>query len=230
MKKGKFVVIEGLDGSGKTTQLKLLVKYCQRHGIKTAVVDFPQYYDTFFGKLVGRYLKGDFGDINQLSPYLCSLLYAGDRWQSKVKMDLALTKGELLLANRYTSSNMGFMGAKIKNKKERNKFIDWLKKLEWEIYGIPRPDLVIYLSVDPAIGQKLVDGKAKRRYLGAKGKRDIHESSLPYLRRVAGTYLELCKKFPNWVEVECLDRNEKIKSRQKIHQMVVGRLRRRGII
>ena len=100
MKKGKFVVIDGLDGSGKKTQLDLLVAYCKQKKIKTDTVDFPQYYKTFFGKLVGRYLKGEFGSLEQTSPYLSSLTYADDRWQAKPMMKKALKQGKLLLKMR----------------------------------------------------------------------------------------------------------------------------------
>lgn len=230
MKKGKFLVIEGIDGSGKRTQLKLLIKYCQEHKVKTRSVDFPQYYKTFFGKLVGRYLQGEFGEVNQVSPYLASLTYAGDRWQAKEKMDKALKEGKLLLANRYTSSNMAFMGAKIKTKRERDKFLRWLTRVEWQIYQIPEPDLTIYLSVPPEIGQRLVDKKGKRKYVGNKNSRDIHERNLAYLKKVAEVYLELCQRFDNWVKIDCVDKKENLLSKEEIHQKIVKVLKRKKII
>jgi len=229
MKKGKFLVIEGLDGSGKATQLNLLLEYCRQKRIKTATVDFPQYYKTFFGRLVGRYLKGEFGGVNEVSPYLASLTFAADRWQAKPLMEKAIKEGRLLLANRYTTSNMGFMGAKIKNKKEREKFIKWLKKLEWEIYGCPVPDLVIYLSVPPQIGQKLVDKKGKRKYLGNKKKRDIHEENRKYLQRVQRVYLALCRQ-KNWLKIECLDEKGRLKTKREIHQEILKVLKKKKVI
>lgn len=230
MKKGKFVVIEGLDGSGKKTQLDLLVEYCRQKKIKAAVVDFPQYYKTFFGKLAGRYLRGEFGETEAVSPYLASLLYAGDRWQAKAEMNQVLEEGKLLLANRYTSSSMAFMGGKIKTKKARDKFFNWLKKLEWKVYGCPKPDLVIYLSVSPVIGQKLVDKKDKRKYLGNKENRDIHEKNLAYLGKVAAVYLDLYQRLGYWEAINCVDKGGKIKSRRAIQEMVIEVLKRRKII
>ena len=226
MKKGKFVVIEGLDGSGKKTQLDLLVKYCQKHKIKITTLDFPQYYKTFFGKLVGRYLKGEFGKMEQGSPYLASLLYAGDRWQAKEKMEKALKEGRLLLANRYTFSNMAFMGAKIKSKIARDRFIKWLMKLEWQVYGIPEPDLVIFLSLPPEIGQRLVDKKGWRKYAGNKNRRDIHERNLAFLKKVTRVYLDLTQRFDNWVKIDCVDKKGNLLSIKEIHQKILKVLRK----
>ena len=230
MRKGKFVVIEGLDGSGKTTQLRQLVKYCQAKKIKTSTVDFPQYYKTFFGKLAGRYLKGEFGEVKEVSPYLASLPYAGDRWQAKPFMKKALEDGKLLLANRYTTSSMAFMAAKIKDKKAQDKFIRWLTRLEWQIYGCPKPDLVVYLSVPADIGQKLVDQKDKRKYVGNKKKRDIHEKDLGYLKKVAQVYLGLCQNFGNWIKIDCLDKKGSLLSKKEIQEKVLGVLKKRKII
>jgi len=224
------VVIEGLDGSGKATQLRRLVKYCQAKQIKTATVDFPQYYKTFFGKLVARYLKGEFGEVDQVSPYLASLIYSGDRWQAKPLMDKALKGGKLLLANRYTSSNMTFMGAKIKDKKARDKFIHWLTKLEWQVYAIPEPSLTLYLSIPPEIGQKLVDKKGNRKYMDNKKKRDIHEKNLAYLKKVAQVYLDLCQRFDHWVMINCLDKRGELLSPEEIHQEIIRVLKKKKII
>lgn len=228
--KGKFVVFEGLDGSGKATQLQHLVRYCQEQRIETATVDFPQYYKTFFGKLVARYLKGEFGDVDQVSPYLASLTYAGDRWQVKPLMDRALRDGKLLLANRYTSSNMAFMGAKIKNKKERDRFIRWLIRLEWQVYSIPEPNLTIYLSVPPEIGQRLVDKKGNRRYMGNKNQRDIHERNLVYLKKVADVYMSLSQRFNNWVKIDCVDEKGALLSKEKIHGKIIKVLKKGKIL
>lgn len=223
------MVIEGLDGSGKTTQLKLLEKYLVEKKIKTVVFDFPQYYQTFFGKLVGCYLKGEFGKVDQVSPYLASLTFSGDRWQAKPLMEKALREGKLILTNRYTTSNMAFMGAKINSQKKREKFLQWLMKLEWEIYGIPKPDLVIYLSVTPEMGQKLVDRKGKRKYTG-KNQRDIHEENLVYLKKVEKVYLGLCRRFDYWEKVECLGKRGEILKTTEIQEKIIKVLKKKGII
>lgn len=230
MKKGKFVVIDGLDGSGKKTQLDLLVKYCKKRRIRVATVDFPQYYKTFFGRLVGRYLKGEFGNLRQTSPYLAALTYAGDRWQAKPIMKKALKEGRLLLANRYTSSSMAFMAAKFFKESEQNKCIKWIGKLEQEVYGCPKEDLLVYLSVPPTLGQKLVLQKGKRKYVGNKNKYDIHEENIVYLKRVEKIYLRLVKRFEHWIKIKCLDNGGNLKTPEEIHQLIIRTLKKRKIL
>lgn len=230
MRKGKFIVIDGLDGSGKKTQLDLLVKYCRKQKIKTATVDFPQYYQTFFGKLVGRYLTGEFGSLKQTNPYLTALTYAGDRWQAKPSMLKALKEGKILLANRYTSSSMAFMAAKFKTKPDRDKFIRWLRTLEQKVYGCPKEDLLIYLAVPPDLGQKLILKKGKRKYMKkTKAKQDIHESDLIYLKKVEKIYLNLIKRFSHWVKIDCLAEDGRLKTKAEIHQLILQTLRQNNI-
>ncbi len=230
MQKGKFVVIEGLDGSGKTTQIELLVKYCRLQQIETAAFHFPQYYQTFFGELAGRYLKGEFGEVDQVNPYLTSLIYGGDRWQAKPLIEEALKAGKLLLSDRYTSASMAFMGAKIKDKKARDKFIHWLVRLEQQVYGCPVPDLVLYLSVSTDISQKLNDKKGKRKYMDNQKKRDIHEKNLVYLERVAQVYLDLCQEFDHWIIINCLDKKGILLSPEDIHKEIIRVLKKKRII
>ena len=229
MKKGKLIVIDGLDGSGKRTQLDLLVKYCRKQKIKTATVDFPQYYKTFFGRLVGRYLNGEFGDVEETSPYLTGLTFAGDRWQAKPNMLKALEQGKLLLANRYTSSSAAFMTGKFKSKLKQDRFIDWIYKLEQEVYGCPREDFVIYFSVPVSVGQKLVMKKGKRKYTGRKQKLDIHEKNLVYMERVKQIYLRMIKKRNNWFFVDCM-KGRKLLSPEEIHQIILDILKDKRII
>lgn len=227
--KGKFVVIDGLDGSGKKTQLDLLVKYCRKNKIKVAIVDFPQYYKTFFGRLTGHYLKGEFGSLEQTNPYLASLPFAGDRWQSKSLMEKALKEGKLLLANRYTSS-MAYMAAKFIQKSKQDKFIQWAAKLEYQVYGLPKEDLLIYLSIPPKIGQKLVLQKGNRKYVGNKNKHDIHERNLTYLKRVEEVYSRSVKYFGHWLKIDCLDKKGNLRSREEIHQQIIKLLTQKRII
>jgi len=221
MKKGKLVVIDGLDGSGKKTQLDLLVKYCREYKIAVAAVDFPQYYQTFFGRLVGRYLKGEFGGLKTTNPYLAGLTFAGDRWQAKEPMIKALKKGRLLLANRYTSSSQAFMAAKFLSLKEQDKYIRFIEKLEKEVYQCPKEDLVVYLDIPPLLGQKLVLKKGQRKYIGRQKKQDIHEENLAYLKRVAQVYLRLAKRYSYWVKISCLDNKGQLKTKKQINQEII---------
>lgn len=217
-KVGKLIILDGLDGSGKATQTKLLLNRLKKEGYKTAVTDFPQYYSSFFGQMVGRYLSGEFGTAKQVNPYLASILYAGDRWQAKEKMAKWLKEGRIIISNRYVSANQIHQTAKIKGNKEKARFINWLDQLEFKIFGIPRPDLIIYLNVPYKIGQKLVIKKGSRKYMGGI-KRDIHESSRSHLLAAHKQSLQLVKKNKNWKQVKCIQGNE-ILSRQEISRAV----------
>ena len=206
-KEGKFIVIDGIDGSGKATQTALLLKRIKKHGHKTSTIDFPQYYKNFFGKMVGRYLSGEFGTINEVSPYLASVLYAFDRWESKDFILKELKQGKIIICDRYASANMIHQGGKIKQKKTRDKFIKWLDEMEFNILKIVKPDLVVYLDVPPKIGQQLVDKKGTREYTKGK-KRDIHEEDRNHLANARKQALRLYKQNKNWIKINCMKRNK----------------------
>ncbi|HLC66288.1 MAG TPA: thymidylate kinase, partial [Candidatus Nanoarchaeia archaeon] len=132
MVRGKLIVLEGIDGSGKTTQTKMLVARLKREGYAVETIDFPQYYTTFFGKMVAQYLRGEFGALDQVSPYLAAILYAGDRFERKEQLEQWLAEGKIVIANRYVSANMGHQASKIPRSK-RAVFVQWLDQLE---YGV----------------------------------------------------------------------------------------------
>ncbi len=226
-RKGKLIVIDGGDGSGKATQTELLIDYLKNKNIHVKVFDFPRYYTSFHGQMVGRYLKGEFGDVNEVSPYLVSLAYAVDRAGARDEINDWLVKGGIVLTNRYTTSSMAYMSAKLPAKK-REEFIEWLDELEYRIHRMPREDLVIYLDVPPKIGQELVGKKGNRSYVGG-AKKDIHERNLAYLEEVEKTYLDLIKKKKNWVKIDCT-KDHSIRSKEEIHQEIVKVLQDKGII
>ncbi len=225
--KGKLVVIEGSDGSGKGTQTQLLVDYFKQSHTPYAVLDFPQYYKTFFGKWIGRFLKGEFGKIEDLPPYLLMFPYAADRWQAKGDIERWLSEGKIVISNRYTGSN-AYQAAKL-SKKERERFIDWSFEMEYEAFGIPKEDLVIFLYVPFAISQKLIEQKNTRKYLGNGLKKDIHESNIKLMQEVERVYLDFCKRFPHWVKIDCV-KNGQILSKEEIHQKIFDVLRRKKIL
>lgn len=227
-KKGKFIVFEGTDGSGKATQLKLLVKYFKNGGKKVEETDFPQYYTSFFGKLVGRFLKGEFGGIGEVSPYLACLPYAGDRFEVSKKIKKWLSEGKIVVSNRYIGSNMAHQTIKLP-KSQQPKFLRFLEEMEYEIFGIPREDIVIFLYVPPEIGQRLVDEKGKRGYVGGQ-KRDIHEADISHLKKASKMYLRLVKRYSYWTKVDCCDRQGNLMKPEQIHQKVLKVLRERKIL
>jgi len=201
-KRGKLIVIEGIDGSGKTLQTKMLLRRLKREGHDTATIDFPQYEKNFFGGLVARYLRGEFGTATEIHPGLVSVIYACDRWESAPQIKQWLDSGKVIVANRYVSANMGHQGGKLKEPEERTRFLRELEKMEYEVFKVPRPDLVILLKLRPEIAQRLIDKKDKRHY--TKQKRDAHEASLSHLENTLECFLEIAKQNPDtWKVIDC---------------------------
>jgi dTMP kinase len=197
---GKLIAIEGIDGSGKRTQLDLLEKALIARDVSVHSTGFPD-YDSWFGKLVGQFLNGDFGALDTVDPRFAALLYAGDRFEAKQELASAIDQGKLILADRYIASNLAHQTARVPADK-RSDFIAWIEHLEYNIYGLPREDRVIYLRVPPKQAQALVTKKSARAYTSAK--QDIQESSLRHLED-AGAMYDFLSSRPNWTTVECFD-------------------------
>lgn len=227
MKKGKLIVIEGTDGSGKATQLKLLEKYLQEKQIPVKTLSFPQYDKTFFGRWIGRFLKGEFGQIKDLPPYLLIFPYAADRWQAREEIKKWLEKGKILISDRYTGSNV-YQAAKLPAS-ERLRFISWAFELEYDVFKLPREDLVLFLDVPPQVSQKLLEQKGSRKYLGNCKVRDLHESNYALLGEVEKEYLKFCKAYPHWVKITCT-KDGKILSKEIIQQKIIKVLEDKKII
>lgn len=204
MNKGKFIVIEGTDGSGKGTQFKELIKRLTNQKVDFETFDFPQYGQPS-AYFVEKYLNGDYGAPDDIGPYRGSTYYAMDRYQASFKMREALESGKWVIANRYVGSNMGHQGGKIADDAERKKYFAWLDDFEFTIMGIPKPDLNVVLHMPADQAQKLVDQKSQREYLGNK-KRDIHEDDLNHLQNAEKVYIQICELFPDtFTKIECMD-------------------------
>jgi dTMP kinase len=224
---GKFIVLEGLDGSGKSMQYRLLCDYLRENGYAVAQVDFPDYEGSFHGKLVGRYLRGEFGDVNEVNPYFSSWLYAGDRLEAREKLRHWLAEGQILVANRYAGSNMAYHSVKLPHE-QRPAFVNWLKSLEFETNAIPLPDIVIYFYVPVATAQQMVDRKSARSYTSER--RDIHERNTSYLEEVNAQYLALCRSEANWFALEVIDpATGEMFDPQTIHLRVIDLLQQQKI-
>jgi dTMP kinase len=226
-RKGKLVVIDGTDGSGKGTQTELLLKYLDSENIKNKYIDFPRYYTSFHGKMVGRYLSGEFGSLESSSPYLTSLFYAMDRLTARDEIIDWLEEGNLVVANRYTTSSMAFQTARVEQE-NRAEFLKWLSDMEYKEHKLPKEDLVIFLYVPVEISQKLIDQKAQRDYVGGK-KKDINEANVAYQKEVLSLYLDLAKKNPHWVVISCVDTEGELYSIENIHNKIITTLKERGI-
>lgn len=226
-RKGKLIVIDGGDGSGKETQVNLLTSMLTKEKKPYKVIDFPRYYTSFHGKTVAQFMRGEFGRLDEVSPYLASLAYALDRASMKEEVELALEKGDLVIANRYATSSLAHQGAKFNNKEERTKFLKWLYELEYNVHRIPKENLVIYLYVPWRIGLELTNKKETRAYL--KGKDDIAEKDIHHRKTTEEMYLEFAKKNKHWVTVECV-KNGKLLSKQEIHEKIIDILKQKGFI
>lgn len=209
MKKGRLIVIEGIDGSGKTTQIELLKKNLALQGETLQVISFPRYEDNIYGKLVRRYLSGEFGSIKEVNPYLMACIFAGDRLLAKPLIEKWLAEGELVLTNRYVSASKAHLGANLPEEK-RQEFFKWLDEVEYRINDIPKEDQTILLVVDPKVGQQNV---LRKQHL------DIHEQNLKHLEEANKIYLELAKK-ENWQVVDCME-DGRMKDKEKIQQEIL---------
>ncbi|HMO78706.1 MAG TPA: thymidylate kinase [Candidatus Paceibacterota bacterium] len=227
-KNGALIVIDGIDGAGKGTQTQLLVSYMIEKKIPYQVLDFPQYghASAYF---VEKYLRGEYGTIEQVGPRKASLFYALDRFDKSFEIKKWLANGDIIISNRYTTSNIGHQAAKIADEENRTIFLNWLSELEYDFLHIPKPDLVICLYLPPEISQKLVDQKKTRSY--TKGlKRDIHEDDIDFLKKSSERYLWAAKKY-NWKVIDCSDRSGKeIRSMSEIHNEIIKIIKKSKII
>lgn len=219
--KGRLIVIDGTDGSGKATQVSLLESALKKAGHKVKLVDFPEYYKNFFGKFIGHCLSEQYYNFINVHPKIASVLYAADRFESSVEINSYLEKGYIVLANRYVSANQIHQGGKIKNAKKRAEFIKWLDEMEYEVFKIPRPDVVLYLSVPLDISLKMMKERnktSKRNYVGSK--KDVHEVDQDFQKNSRASALWLSKTIPNFIKIDCADKKG-IFSREVIHEKVL---------
>ncbi len=227
--KGKLIVIEGIDSSGKTTQLKLLQQHLEINKIAFQTVDFPQYQTSFYGKMIARFLRGEFGPLHYVSPYIISVIYAQDRGRAKEEMYRWLDEGQFVLSNRYATSSMAHQTGRFPIR-QRNAFVKWLEELEYKEVGIPREDIVLFLDVPIKTAQKLMrnDNRIQEYRKGAK--KDMVEKNKEYLQHSADTYEWLTKKFPHWIRIKCTNKKGEMKSREEIHELIKKTLAKKGII
>ena len=203
-KRGKFFVIDGIDGSGKATQVKLLKEKLEGLNIKVKTVDFPRYDDNFFGKLIGEYLSGVYGDFIQMDPRIASILYAADRFETREDIQKWIDNGYVVIADRYVSANQIHQGGKIENPKKRKNFLQWLDTMEYSVFKIPVPDLVIYLDVPFEVSKEWLKQKiTKRKKTYLKGRKDVAEDNLLHLKNSRECALRLAKQNKNWEKIEC---------------------------
>jgi len=221
--RGKLITIEGIDGSGKGTQSRLIVDRLLEMSIPAKLYSFPSYDSTFFGKEVGSYLRGEFGTIDSVHPKLSSLLFAGDRFENKASITQDLDNGTTVVCDRYVDSNIAHQCAKLPEK-ERGQFSKWLEELEYGTFGMPRPDMVFLLSIPPETAREMVLRKSKRSYTDEK--EDIHEASWDYLEKVFSIYSETALE-RQWNLIDCM-RGDRILGIREINDLILGMISKQG--
>ncbi len=207
--KGKLIVIDGTDGSGKATQTTTLIKNLKKAGYRVARIDFPR-YGRKSAALVEAYLKGELGSARKLGPYIPSLFYAVDRFAASHEIRTKLQKGQIVIANRYVAANLAHQGGKIDDKRARMAYYEWVLNLEYGLMKLPHPalNIILYLPAEVALG--LVEKRGN--------KKDIHEKDLAHLRAAEKTYLEIAEKF-GFPVIKCYQ-NGGLLSRAKVAELV----------
>lgn len=199
-----LVVVEGLDGSGKSTQVRRLKEYLENTVGELEYIHFPRYDAEVYGELISRFLRGDFGSIESVHPQLVALLFAEDRHYAAPMMKSVLDKGGTVLLDRYVYSNIAYQCAKLEDAEQREALREWILHTEYGSFGLPSPDINIFLDVPVAfVEQKLSGGRngCDRNYL--EGGRDIHEADMSFQKTVRQIYLQQCELDSHFIRVDC---------------------------
>lgn len=194
-----LIVIEGIDGSGKGTQAQQLTERLTATGHRVRLLSFPRYRETLFGHAIGDFLNGRFGQLNEVHPFLASVLYAADRFESKSVLNDALQQSDIVVCDRYVPSNLAHQGAKLKGA-ERDELLRTIERIEFDVFALPRPSLVVLLDVPVEIAQRNIAAKKPRNYTDKAA--DLQEADAEYLQRVRDVYLQLAASDPIWQRVE----------------------------
>ena len=199
-----LIVLEGLDGAGKSTQLKMVTSYLSSRGRQVEYLHFPRYDAPVFGPLIGKFLRGDFGAIDQVHPQLVALLFAEDRRDAAGLIRGWMAEGRAVVLDRYVYSNIAFQCAKLADREEADALRDWTFDLEYNHYGIPKPTLNLFLDVPISF----VDAKLKKDRKGDNrdylaGKADIHEADIAFQVRVREIYRDQCRRDPDFIRIDC---------------------------
>lgn len=224
--KGKLIVIDGTDASGKSTQANLLIRHLKKDGCKVKFIHFPRYEDNFFGKFIAHCLSEQYYNWVNIHPKIAAVVYAADRWESKEKIQKWLDEGYIVVMDRYISSNQIHQGGKISNVKKREAFLQWLGEMEYNIFKIPVPNAVVYLSLPIETVLKLIkerDYKGARAYLNSK--KDVHEKDKNFLKNSIKSALWLAKTQKNWVKIDCM-RGKELRSFPDIHEEIYAKVKK----
>lgn len=201
-----FIVLEGLDGAGKSTQIALLRDFFARQGVESAYIHFPRFDAPVYGELIARFLRGEFGSAGQVDPYLVALLFAGDRAEAAPQIREWIAQGKAVIFDRYVYSNVGYQCAKLPAGEQRRRLARWILDLEFGRNALPKPDLSLFLDVPFSFTERKLTAAREgddRSYL--QGADDIHEASLALQRSVREVYLDVAASDPALQVVDCSD-------------------------
>jgi dTMP kinase len=218
----KFLVIEGLDGSGKSTQIKLIMRHLEERAIPYRYLHFPRTDSPYFGELIARFLRGDFGSLESVDPYLVAMLYAGDRKDATDQVNAWIDEGYTVLLDRYVYSNIAFQCAKIKEREKQEQLRKWILDLEFSYYKIPRPQINILLDVPFSFTRNKLTAEregSERDYL--KGLRDIHEEDLDFQKRVREIYLWQAGLCDDLKIISCVDNQGGMLAPEEIFSKII---------
>ena len=227
---GKLIAFEGLDGSGKSTQIKLLTKALRRMGIAHECISFPRTHVKGYGEAIAMFLRGEFGSVKEVNPYFVAALFAGDRASARPQMEEWLNAGKFVVADRYFHSNLAFQGAKITVRTQKEHFRKWIREVEFENHRIPKPSLTIFFDVPMSFVKDNISkrhAKETRTYL--KGKLDIHEAAFDLQEDVAREYRSFSKSDPSFVQISRI-RDHGMREALEVHHEVLMTLRLHGLM
>ena len=220
-----FIVLEGLDGAGKSTQIRMLRQLFADRGVESEYVHFPRFDSPVYGQLIARFLRGEFGGVQEVDPYLVALIFAGDRADAAPQIRHWLAEGKAVVLDRYVYSNVGFQCAKLPAGEERDRLADWIVNLEFGHNALPRPDLSLFLDVPFAFTERKLSEVREgddRDYL--QGGQDIHEASLQLQQDVRSVYLASAAKDPSLRVVDCSDASGAMESPEGIFAKIRAEL------
>ena len=204
-----LIAIEGIDGAGKGTHAGRLVSSLRDSGLNFDTLQFPRYSATTFGSAIGDFLNGRFGALNEVHPQLAAVLYAGDRFESRTVLMRMMEENDVVVLDRFVGSNLAHQSAKLEGD-ARAALIEWIEKIEFEVFALPRPVLTILIDMSSQMSRELVSRKAARDYTTQEA--DLQESDLPYLEKVRRCYLALAHSRPDWRTIHGLDDDGSLKS------------------
>jgi dTMP kinase len=214
-----LLAFEGIDGAGKTTQVRLLAERARLQGLRTAVISFPRYRETVFGQCVAAYLRGEFGPLERVPPRSAALLFAGDRLESLELLTRLAAEHDLLILDRYVASNLAHQGARFAGE-ERSLFLTWLAQLEYTAFGLPRAAMTLCLDLPVSVAARLIAERGHRQ--GGGSSADIHEADLAYLARCREVYQELAHTGRDslWEIISCVNERGELRPPEEIHQQI----------